>query len=170
MKPAIILSYALVAGAASATLRAAELEIDWQDPEDYRDIRAGSSMGQERYSEQVMGELSEEFEDGAKRLLPADYVLEVTVDDVDLAGEIEYFIGPYNQDLRVVRDLYYPRMDLRYELRDPQGEVVAQGEETLKDTNFYVFQEYVRDEPLFYEKEMIRDWFYDTFYQQLTSR
>lgn len=170
MKLKAIAATTILAFSGSLSVQAAELNINWKDPQEYRDIRAGTVMNQEQFEQRVIGELTEQFEESAQRLLPSNYVLDIAVDNVDLAGDIEYFIGPFNQDMRVVRDLYFPRLDFSYELRDSEGKVVARGEEDVKDTNFYVMREYVRDEPLFYEKQMIDDWFYDTFFEDISAR
>lgn len=163
--------YATLLGAASfaaLTAQAASVDVQWQDPREYRDIEA-VNMSQQRFEQRVIRELTRQFEETAARLLPASQTLQVNVHDVDLAGDIEYFFhtDPSLQEMRVIRDLYFPRLDFSYELRGEDGGVIASGEAEAEDRTFYYMAEYMRDDPLYFEKRLIEKWFYRAFPEQI---
>ncbi len=141
---------------------AATVQVEWQNPDDFRDIRA-TNGGQQKFQEQVMGELEEQFRAEADQLA-ADQTLFIAVEDVDLAGEIEYFHNGHPFGLRVIRRVDSPSLTLRYELRDASDKVISSGEERIRDMGFRFSNLLPNDRsPLKYEKEMIRDWYRESF-------
>ena len=48
----------------------------------------------------------------ANEVLPAGQTLTVTFTDIDLAGDFEPWRGGQAMDIRIVKDVYPPRMDL----------------------------------------------------------
>ena len=62
----------------------------------------------------------------ADRLLPPGQQLQVTIDDVKLAGAFEPWQGPAAQDIRFLKDIYPPSMDLHY-LPGADGRTVREG-------------------------------------------
>jgi hypothetical protein len=80
------------------------------------------------------------------------------VTDVDLAGRFEWW-RPYAYDVRILRDITWPRIKLRYALADG-GRTVLSAEEQISDLN-YLMNAGVRSssDPLKYEKAMLDDWF-----------
>jgi len=92
--------------------------------------------------------------------------LELQVFDVDLAGRDEWWHrGAY--DVRVMRDITWPRLDLAYVRRDADGTVLAEGRERVADMSYLWRSAYLRSDtdPLPYEKAMLRDWFERRFCQ-----
>jgi Threonyl-tRNA synthetase len=160
---AILAALALMT--AGGVAQAATVQIDWQNPEKFRDVRSTNESA-ERFRERVMGELTKAFEDGAKRL-PADQTLHVAVSDVDLAGEVEYFHDNHPFGLRVLRRVDAPSMKIQYELRDANDRVIQSGEEKLRDLNYNQSSLLPLDRsPFKYEKDMIKSWVRDTFQTQ----
>lgn len=169
-KPIAVLAFAALGFGALQT-QAAELDIRWENPERYRDVEASNSVSQSKYEQRVFDELSSHFSLAAARQLPPGQQLNVVVHDVDLAGYVEYFIMPYNQGIRVVDDLYAPRLDFSWELRDEADQVIAQGEAELKErTSFRHFNTRInRNDPLFYEKRLIDEWMRTNFFDPAQS-
>ena len=63
------------------------------------------------------------------------------------------------QDTRVVRDLYPPRMTVRFRQLDANGQVVAEGERKLVDPAFLLNTPPGSDsDPLRYEKGLVDSW------------
>lgn len=92
-----------------------------------------------------------------KDLLPAGHVLKVELLDVDLAGT------QFGDRARVVTGgADWPRIRLRYTLQAP-GQPVRTAEEVVQDMNYTRGLVGVRDEPLPYEKRMLRAWFRERF-------
>ena len=57
-----------------------------------------------------------------------------------------------------MRDIYPPRMRLRFTLSDAQGKVLSEGERKLTDLGFLQGSGLLDTDPLRYEKRMIDDW------------
>jgi hypothetical protein len=153
---------ALVLLLSSALSAAATVEVSWDDPKDFRDIRV-TNDNKARFQARVIEELEEQFrEEGEK--LPADQTLHVTVHDVDLAGDIEYFHRGYPFGLRVVRNVDFPTIDLSYELTDANDRVIKSGDEKIRDLNFKtpVLTTW-KQGPFRYEHQLIRDWYNTEF-------
>ena len=146
------------------SVNAATVQVQWEEPGQYRDIRTTNGV-QKRFQASVMEELEVQFQKSAQTL-PEDQVLQVTVKDLDLAGEIEYFYRNYPFGLRVVRNVDAPAMTLGYSLVDSNGTVLRSGEERVVDLgfNFSTWAPLDRS-PLHYEKVLIRDWVRETFNQ-----
>lgn len=156
-----LLAIALVALLPAA--HAATVAVSWNDPQAFRDIRA-TNGGQQRFQASVMTELEEQFRDEATGRLESGQVLTIAVDDIDLAGEIEYFYANYPFGLRVIRNVDFPQMTFSYELRDADGKLVKSGTEKLADLGFrFSTLMPVDRSALRYEKQMIKEWAQQSF-------
>ncbi len=158
-----LIATAVCAVALSAGAQAATVAFEYNDPADFRDIEA-TDVGQKGFEAGVLSELEEQFRDEAAAL-PEGQTLHVTVKDVDLAGDIEYFHHGYPFGLRVIRDVDFPKMEFSYELRDASGELISAGEEKLADMSFHfpTFASRINASMLDYEKAMISKWYDKTF-------
>ncbi|MBC3918715.1 DUF3016 domain-containing protein [Undibacterium sp. CY18W] len=137
---------------------AGSARVSWQEPEKFTDIRPTneSKIG---FQERVIKEFDRMFDDLAKKL-PDGYVWDITVTDVDLAGDVRPFFTPMVSEVRVIRDLYWPRMSFRFDLKDEQGKTVASGNEDVKDMSFLMRLGVASGHNSFqYEEQMLRDWF-----------
>lgn len=147
---------------ATTGLQAATVNLQWNDPKEYRDIQA-IQMNQKRFEDRVIKELEEQFQKEAAKL-PDDQILNISVKDVDLAGTVEYFYDNYPFGLRVIRRVDFPQLQLSYELRDAGDNVIQSGDETLKDLGFRFNTLTTQDRStLKYEKALIRDWYQQSF-------
>ena len=143
---------------AAGIVQAGEVKVDWQEPEKFTDIRP-SNDSRKAYRERAIKKFDGFFADVASDL-PEGYNWHVTVTDVDLAGEVDYFAGGAGNALRIVKDIYSPAIKFNYVLRDKHGEEVASGEEKLRDMGFMQQLRSANDNDEFrYEKQMLQDWF-----------
>lgn len=145
---------------------AAESEVTWTNPEDYRDIRPGNTSTRKKFQEHVFSELEEHFAKLAAKL-PEDQKLIIDVTDVDLAGDVR--IGAMNQ-VRIVKDIYHPRIKFSYQLMENDGTEVVADEINLKDMSFLTgsIMRY-RNDSFGYEKKMLDDWFKKTFKEHVVK-
>lgn len=164
MKPLVYGSWSIFALCLlSAPVIAANVEVNWQKPETFRDIRGGN-VNQTVFQEQVIKELSSHFTEVAREQLPEVYSLYITVTDVDLAGDVEYFFGRFFDGVRVVRDYYFPSISFDYKLIDSNNRIIKSGSENIKDMGFaFSGLQHVNSPPFNYEKQLIDDWFEKTF-------
>lgn len=142
----------LSAPAASAQ---AEVALTFVDPQRFTDIGAYGDDG-----ERNLGALERHFKALGERCLRAGETLELQVFDVDLAGRDEWWHrGAY--DVRVMRDITWPSVDVGYVRRDAAGTVLSEGRERVADMTYLWRSAYVRhdSDALPYEKAMIRDWY-----------
>jgi hypothetical protein len=137
---------------------AGEAKVTWQAPEKYSDIRPGNDT-RDAFQARVFKELEVVFTDLAKQL-PDAYQLEITVTDLDLAGDVNGMYGDRFRDIRVIKELYWPRMSLSYALKNPDNALIASGKDDIKDMNFMSRISIPSGNTNFiYEETMLRDWF-----------
>ncbi|MFG0638031.1 DUF3016 domain-containing protein [Delftia tsuruhatensis] len=84
--------------------------------------------------------------------------LEVHLTDVQRAGSFEPWRGPQAADVRIVRDIYPPRIDLRFKLLDADGKLLREGSRQLRDATFMMRPDLYPNDPLRYEKTLLDDW------------
>lgn len=143
----------------SASASAGEAKVQWQNPENYSDIRSGNQTNKSRMRS-IDNALGAEFADMAA-MLPPGYRLDVTVTDLDLAGEIDPVPTRTMSETRVLKDIYFPRMTFDYRLLDAQGAVQMEEKDVkLKDMQYMSESKSVKTNQSYYsERKMIRDWF-----------
>lgn len=138
---------------------AASSEVVWKDYKSYRDIDSGSE-GRKNFRERTFKSLEEHFASLAAQL-PENQVLKIEVTDVDLAGDTN--VGGIDRH-RIVKDIYFPRMNFSYQLVDTNNGEVKADTVVLKDMNFMRTNSLkYRNKTLGYEKKMLDDWFKETF-------
>ncbi|WP_076997771.1 DUF3016 domain-containing protein [Variovorax sp. KK3] len=144
---------------ASAVAQPAGLTVSFIHPESYTDAAYSRSFPSEKDRAEVMRDIERHLQSLASRTLPPGDALRIEVLDVDLAGHFEPWRAPSAADLRVMRGVTWPRMQLRYTLTQG-GQVVASGEERIADQNYLLtVNRYSTSDRLRYEKAMLDDWF-----------
>jgi Protein of unknown function (DUF3016) len=117
-----------------------------------------------------LAELSRHCSELAKNKLPDGQTLSVEVLDVDLAGRSEPWHHRSGSEVRVMRSVTWPQIQMRYILR--QGDqIIAQGEETVLDLNYLDYpNRYPDGDPLRYEKRMLDRWFQERLVELRPAR
>lgn len=155
------LFFGLLAGCAAVPRNAADsrVQVDWTDPQAFADVREnpGASVGRQR-PEEWLPLLARHLRNRADALLPQGEHLAVTFTDIKRAGSYEPWRGPQWNDVRVVKDIYPPRIDLRFKLTDASGKVLGEGERKLTDPGYLTRGTIDNDDPLRYEKRMLDEW------------
>ena len=154
---AIVFAAAGFATLAAAAEPSARVNVDWTDPHAFSDTRDNPGIRQMR-PEQWLALLSRHLERSADRILPAGERLDVTFTDIDRAGRVEPWRGPEWNDVRIVKDIYPPRIDLRFTLTGADGRVLASGERRLRDSAFLMRSTPDDSDPLRFEKRLLDDW------------
>jgi hypothetical protein len=142
---------------AAPTQTLARAEVNFFEPQKFTDVR-DSYMGDfERttYLDSIRDHLLQQ----AKYYVPDGHTLNVTVTDVDMAGDFEPWRGPRFDDIRIVKDIYPPRINLAFRLTDAAGNVVKEGRRELRDLSFMMkITMSFRDDPVRHEKALLDDW------------
>ncbi|WP_306519154.1 DUF3016 domain-containing protein [Rheinheimera sp.] len=151
--------------AAAASTGSAEVKLSWQNPEKFTDIRPGSGT-KKAYQQRVINAFDKMWGDFAKQL-PPGYKLEVVITDVDLAGDVEAMYsgvgaGRTMNDIRVIKDIYFPKVSLDYVLYDQnKAEVAKAAGVKIKDMGFMQSGSLGMGSREFgYEKQMLEKWFH----------
>ena len=94
----------------------------------------------------------------ANKRLAEGQKLTVTFTDIDLAGDFEPWRGPEGMDIRVVKDIYPPRMDLEFKLTGPDGAVLKEGKRQLRNLAFMSTLSINQNDALRFDKALLDDW------------
>jgi len=160
MRPLLILAGALcgtLAFAAEKISTPSPVEVTFQNPAEFSDFTDSSSArdsGQDHLMEQIRAYVQER---AATRLSPGQK-LQVKFTNIDLAGDFEPWRGPQMSDVRIVKDIYPPRMTLEFKLLNADGSVAAEGERKLQNLGFMMSTPFPRDDSLRWDKDMLNDW------------
>ena len=142
---------------ATATAARAEVIVTYDHPETYTDAALYGDLGPGARDPALQG-IRRHLEQLGARYLGAGQSLKVDVLDLDLAGRFEP-IRPLAHDTRILRDITWPRITLRYSL-EVNGVVRATETVTLVDQRYRARPSvYQPNDPLRYEKAMLDDWF-----------
>ncbi|GAB3761356.1 hypothetical protein GCM10028796_11460 [Ramlibacter monticola] len=142
---------------------AADVSVVFVQPEKYTDSAYSRSFASPRDRAEVERDIEQHLQRLGARFLPEGDSLRVEVLDVDLAGHFEPLRFHSGSEVRIVRDITWPRIQLRYTLTRGD-QMVGSGEERLSDMNFLSTpNRYSPDDRLRYEKAMLDNWFESRF-------
>lgn len=147
----------LSAAPAPKSPAASRVEVTFVEPEKFTDA-ADASRGSDWGRDSNLEVLKEHLERRASRMLLEGQRLVVKITDVDLAGEVEPWRGPRLQDVRIVKEIYPPRIDLTFQLFDASGAVIKEGSRHLSDMSFLMNSTPIRTDSRVYEKNLLDDW------------
>lgn len=140
-------------------VHAADVDVKWSNPDKYYDIDPAEEHRQ-HFKERVFKSFEEHFAEVAN-WLPENQKLVLDFTNIDLAGDVD-FGG--SRRVRVVKDMYFPRMEFSYQLINADNSVVKSENVSLKDMGFLMHSRLkYKGKPFSYEKEMFDDWFKKTF-------
>ncbi|MCU0754474.1 MAG: DUF3016 domain-containing protein [Xanthomonadales bacterium] len=153
----LLLTFALPTVAAAA----GPVSVEFPGAEHYTDVRdRWARVAPERNLN--LKELRRHVEKAAQRRLPAGETLSLRFTDIDLAGDYNTPLTGPGQDIRVVTDLYPPRLRFDWERRGADGALLAQGSESLRDFGFLIHSHRRYLGRLEYEKRLIDEWLTQT--------
>lgn len=142
---------------ARAEVAAGAVSVSYDDPARFSEAQAGNDES-DAARRAWLDTLCEHLADRAAETLPPGQRLVVQITDVQRAGRYEGWRGPQASQLRVVRDIYPPRIDLRFERLAADGQVLQAGTRQLRDPTFLMRPARYPNDPLRYEKVLVDDW------------
>src|SRR5258705_10343994 len=101
-------------------------------PEAFTDFKA-TCIGTDARTRGLLDELPQFIRATGARYVSDGGTLEITLTDVDMAGEFETWRGPQACSVRVMLDIYAPRIRLEFRLTDRDGKGVSAGPRDLRD-------------------------------------
>lgn len=154
IRSAFGLVLALVATAAAGTVT-----VQYDHPEDFTETREVRAFAPSRADSGYLATLKRYIEKQAAAELEPGQTLDIVVTDIDRAGSFVPSVGAL-QSVRVVKNIYPPRIELRFRLLDSQGKVIREGERNLTDLGFMYDSPggLTHTDPLRYEKKVIDRW------------
>ncbi len=138
---------------------AGPVNVQWNDPDTFTELRSSRNRFEAERGNWVQ-QLAEYTRKSAEKVLQPGQTLDVTLVDIKRAGDFEPWHGPRANDIRIMRDIYPPRITLQYVLKGADGAVRNEGEAALRDSGFLHGGVGLQssNDPLRYEKKLIEDW------------
>jgi len=136
--------------------------VTFVDPERFTDTK-DSLLASPQGTAKLLADLGRYLRTAGERYVASDQTLEIRVTNVDLAGEFEPWRGPQFDRVRIMRELYSPRIALEFTLTDSRGDVVKQGQRTLTDPLYLRPPAQGEMAALRYDKQLLGDWLRQEF-------
>jgi hypothetical protein len=136
---------------------AAPVQVTFIAPEKFTDVSDGWSSSDD-YRDHVLAEFKVQIEASARAYITGGKQLEIKVTDIDLAGKFEPWRGPEFNHIRIMRDIYPPRVELEFRLTGADGKVISEGKRQLMNPGYLMGSAMPTNDPLRFDKAIIRDW------------
>lgn len=132
------------------------VSVEYIHPEKFADV-GNREVPSDSLRAAYLDELGKHLTRKATPLLTPGQRLDVQITEVDMAGRFE----PWRSrlaDVRIVRDVYPPRIDLNFKLAAADGSIIREGKRQLRNPAFLMGLQFYPDDPLRYEKKLLDDW------------
>ena len=133
------------------------VSVAWADPATFTELKASGNRFESAQGDWLI-QLAKYMRKQADKQLTPGNKLELTIVDIQRAGRYEPWHGLDRQNIRMIRDIYPPRMTVRFVVKGPDGQVLAEGERKLVDNAFLMGTQINSNDSLRYEKRLIDDW------------
>ena len=146
--------------AAAATPAESSVSVTYVNPEQFTENRMYGR--QDRFNRiDYLAQLKAYLIKQGQAVLKPGQSLRVDITDIRLAGAYEPWHGSQWDYVRVMRDVYPPRIDLDFKLVDQDGNVLREGKRALRDLDYLhsnVGMAAAAGAPLYYDKALLRRW------------
>ncbi|GKS93527.1 DUF3016 domain-containing protein [Acidovorax sp. SUPP2825] len=133
------------------------VSVEYDDPSRFSDARMGPHES-DRARRAWVDALCQHLSERAAAALPDGERLAVRITDVQRAGGFEPGRGAQLAQVRIVRDVYPPRIDLEFQRTAADGRVLQSGRRELRDPSFLSRAGRGGSDPLRYEKALLDGW------------
>ena len=153
------LGLALALFATAAAAAPGPVTVRYDHPENFTETKEVRAFAPSRADTGYLQTLQAFIEKQAAAGLAPGQRLDIVVTDIDRAGSYLPSVAALSP-VRVVKDIYPPRMTLHFRLLDARGQVLRDGERRLTDLGFMLGSPggVSSTDPLRYEKRMIERW------------
>ena len=146
--------------AAAVTPAESSVSVTYVNPEQFTENRLYGR--QDRFNRiDYLAQLKAYLIKQGQAILKPGQSLHVNITDIQLAGAYEPWRGPRWDYVRIMRDIYSPRIDLDFRLVDQDGNVLREGKRALRDLDYLhssVGLAAAEGAPLYYDKALLRRW------------
>lgn len=134
--------------------------VTYDHPENFTETRKIRALAPQVLDDDYLPILKTYMQDRASRMLPPGDHLNIVITDIDRAGNFEPWRPGPMRNVRIVKDIYPPRIDLNFQLLDASGKVIREGTRKLRDPGFMYDGIAAPDsqDSLRYEKGLIARW------------
>jgi hypothetical protein len=133
--------------------------VSYDHPEQFTETRKVRSLAPMRADDDYLKVLKSYIEERASKMLPPGERLAIVVTDIDRAGNFEPWRPGPLREVRIIKDIYPPRIDLRFQLFDASGKVIREGARKLRDPAFMSDSIAIpSSDNLRYEKALLDRW------------
>ena len=138
---------------------AGDVTVRWTDPAEFSDLRSSGNRWEAARGNWVVT-LAEHLQQRAAARLPDGQHMDITITDIQRAGSFEPWLSPDLSHVRMMRDIYPPRMALDVRITGQDGQVLSEGQYRLSDMNYLHSAPPTvnSSDPLRHEKRMIDGW------------
>lgn len=151
-----------VAHTAEVAPPASRVEIAFVNPEKFTDA-ANEAYASDRGREEVLANIKQHVEKLARYYVADGEHLELRFLDIDLAGAFEPWHGPRYDDIRILKEIYPPRMTVEFRLLGADGKVISEGKRDLSSPGYLMRIVLPSSDSLRFDKEMLGDWMRQEF-------
>jgi hypothetical protein len=134
------------------------IQVTWAPTEKLAEVKDNQLGRGWLRPEEWMRQLGIELQRTGERTLPAGQQLQVTINDIKLAGSFEPWRRPGLEDVRILKDIYPPRVDLHYKLLASDGSTIREGDSKLRDAAYLMRSDIRSTDPLRFDKRLLDDW------------
>lgn len=162
----VVSAFSVAARAAEQPTPVSPVTVTFVEPQKFTDVKedwSSDSVANDQYRDFVLSELKAYLQKMAAPYFSEGRKLEVKITDIDLAGDFEPWRGHGFDDVRIVKDLYPPRMTVEFAVVGADGRVMREGSRKLMDMSFLMTTSMPSHDTLRYEKEMLRSWLRQEF-------
>ncbi len=135
---------------------AGNVSVTWQSPDHFTDIKSSGEL-QSRFQNRLFKNLTKNLNKEASKVLKANQKLNITVTNVDLAGDVRPSFNAGASDIRVVKGVYPPRFKFSYSVTQ-DGKTIAKGKESITDLGFLDRIKPAFEHQFQYETHLLNDW------------
>lgn len=137
---------------------AGPVSVRWDDPAKFSELR-GSQNRYEAERGDWVADIARYLRKQVERKLPEGERLEVAIVDIRRAGNYEPWHGFEYRDVRIMRELYWPQIELAVKRTAADGSVVSDRSYMLSDPAYLGSATRASEgDPLRYEKALIDRW------------
>ena len=147
----------LLAMISGSVFAAGTITVDYIQPEKFTDVKERQFKSAPEKNAHLKNLKSWLEKDGAKHIADGQ-ALRLRILDIDLAGDFEPWNGPNFQDVRVLKDIYPPRIKLQFTLQDRDGKVLGEGERELRNLSYLMDSSFASRNALEHDERMLKDW------------
>src|SRR5690348_14601834 len=145
---------------AAATPAESSVTVTFVNPEQFTENRLYGR--QDRFNRiDYLAQLKAYLIKQGQAILEPGQSLHVDITDIRLAGAYEPWRGPRWDYVRIMRDIYSPRIELNFRLVDQDGHVLREGKRVLRDMDYLhsgLSLPATEGAPLYYDKALLRRW------------